>query len=85
MKMFILENCPHCKRACQWISELKEENPEYRGIEIELVDEAKNSDLANCYDYYYVPSIFDGEFKLHEGVASKEILKSIFDNYLNKL
>lgn len=82
MKLFILENCPHCINARRWIKELKEEYPEYNRIEIELVDEQVNSELANQYDYYYVPSLFDGDVKLHEGVASKEGLKNIFDHYL---
>lgn len=82
MRMFILKNCPHCKRAIGWIEELKRENSEYEKIEIELVDEEIDSDLANQYNYYYVPAIYDGEFKLHEGVATKNEIKTIFDSYL---
>ena len=41
-----------------------------------------NSELADQYDYYYVPALFDGNTKLHEGVASKDGLKKIFDQYL---
>lgn len=82
MKLFVLENCPHCRNACRWIEELKNECPEYKQIDIELIDEQVNSELANQYDYYYVPSLFDGEVKLHEGVASKEKLKNIFNRYL---
>ena len=51
-------------------------------IEIELIDEQINSELADQYDYYYVPALFDGNTKLHEGVASKDGLKKIFDQYL---
>ena len=36
------------------------------------------------YDYYYVPCFFDGNQKLHEGVASKEIIQNIFDDYLRR-
>lgn len=84
MKMFILKNCPHCKRARNWIAELKKENPEYDKIDVELIDEQVNNELANQYDYYYVPSIFEGNIKLHEGVATKEVIKDIFDNYLRQ-
>lgn len=84
MKMFILENCPHCIRARRWIEELKRDDPEYDRIKIDLIDEQINSELADQYDYYYVPAIFDGDNKLHEGVATKESLKIIFDQYLNK-
>ena len=82
MKMFILENCPHCKRARACIEEWKQENPIYQSIEIELIDEQENIEIANRYDYYYVPALFDGNIKLHEGVASKEGIRKIFDKYL---
>ena len=36
MKLFILENCPHCRNARRWIKELQDENPEYNQIEIEF-------------------------------------------------
>lgn len=81
MKIFILENCPHCRNAKRWIEELCEENSDYKNIAIEYIDEQKESVLANQYDYYYVPSIFVGDKKLHEGVASKEGIKKIFDQY----
>lgn len=82
MKLFILEHCPHCKRARAWIEELYEENSKYRDIPLEVIDEDKESEIAESYDYYYVPCFFDGDTKLHEGVARKEIIKDIFDNYL---
>lgn len=84
MKLFILENYPHCMRARHWIEELCEENPLYRDIPIELIDEAKEVELADSYDYYYVPCFYDGNIKLHEGSASKEIIKNIFDDYLRR-
>lgn len=61
---------------------MKQENPIYQSIEIELIDEQENIEIANRYDYYYVPALFDGNIKLHEGVASKEGIRKIFDKYL---
>lgn len=84
MKLFILEHCPHCQRARKWIKELCDENPLYNDIPIELIDEAKEAELADSYDYYYVPCFFDGNQKLHEGKASKEIIQKIFDDYLRR-
>lgn len=84
MKLFILEHCPHCRRARDWMKQLCEENPIYKDIPIELIDEAKEVELAESYDYYYVPCFFDGDQKLHEGVASKQIIKDIFDDYLRR-
>lgn len=81
MKIFILENCPHCNNARRWIGELCDENPAYTMIDIEYIDEQKEARLADSYDYYYVPAIFHGTDKLHEGIASKEKIKDIFDAY----
>ena len=50
----------------------------------ELIDERKEEALASSYDYYYVPCFFDGNTKLHEGVASKEIIKNIMPNLIKK-
>ena len=84
MKLFILEDCPHCIRARNWMKDLYKENPKYKDIPIEIINEAIEVDLANSYDYYYVPTFFDGDQKLHEGVASKQIIQDIFDNYLRR-
>lgn len=84
MKLFILEHCPHCKRARKWMDELYKENPLYKQIPIEIIDERKEEALASTYDYYYVPCFFEGKTKLHEGVASKDIIKTLFDNYLKE-
>lgn len=82
MKLFYLENCPHCKRARAWMEELYQENLAYKDIPIEMIEESQQVELADSYDYYYVPCFFEGDKKLHEGVASKEIIQNIFDNYL---
>lgn len=84
MKLFYLENCPHCVRARMWIEQLYQENPEYKDIPLELIEESQQAALADTYDYYYVPCFFDGNQKLHEGVASKEIIQNIFDDYLRR-
>ena len=66
------------------MEELYKENPLYKEIPIEIIDERKEEALASTYDYYYVPCFFDGDTKLHEGVASKDIIKNIFENYLKE-
>ena len=74
-----MESCPYCKAALRIMDELFASNSEYMGLEIEKIDERVHPDIAEKYDYYYVPSYYvDGE-KLHEGVASKEKIKRVFD------
>ena len=79
---FKLINCPYCIQADKWLDELREENPDYAKIEIRIVDEAKEVDFANSYNYYYVPTFFMGDKKLHEGAATKEKIKSVLDYVL---
>jgi len=80
--MFIMQTCPHCRNALQWMKELQAENPVYSKIEVSLIDENKQPDIANQYDYYYVPCYFIDDRKVHEGVASKEIVRQVLDQAL---
>ncbi|NLM34357.1 MAG: glutaredoxin [Clostridiales bacterium] len=80
--MFILASCPYCRKALAWMEELKNENPAYANIQIKIIDEGKEPEIANQYDYYYVPTYYIGKEKLHEGAAKKEIIQKIFDKAL---
>lgn len=80
--MFMLKGCPYCKKALNWMEELKNEDPKYAEIEVQMVDEQEQAELAEKYDYFYVPTYYvDGE-KVHEGAATKEIVKQVFDKAL---
>ncbi|MCX7970522.1 MAG: glutaredoxin [Negativicutes bacterium] len=70
--MFVLAKCPHCARAFQLIDEVKSERPELAEIEIEVIDEQVETELAARYDYHYVPAFFSGDRKLHEGKVERE-------------
>lgn len=76
---FYLPACPHCLLAERLLKELIAETPAYAGIPITRINEVKQRDLAERYDYWYVPCfILDGE-KLHEGHAEKEDLRRVLD------
>lgn len=64
------------------MEELKQENPRYENLEITIIDEAKQPEIANTYDYYLVPTYYVDGVKVHEGVASKEKVKAIFEKAL---
>lgn len=82
LQIFYQERCPFCKRAFQYIEELKRENPEYNNIEIKLVEETQEAAYADTFDYYYVPTFYiDGE-KVHEGGIYKNEVKEILDKAL---
>ena len=70
--LFYLTGCPYCHHAKRAVSELTDENPVYNGISIDWVEERENAALANQYDYYYVPTIFQGKTKLYEADPSED-------------
>lgn len=80
--MFILKSCPYCKEALSWMEELKKENPSYSQVDVKIIDEGIEKDLASQYDYYYVPTYYIDGIKVHEGVATKEIVKSVYEKAL---
>lgn len=80
--MFMLKNCPYCKKADRYIEELCRENPKYKEIEIARIDEKENALHATKYDYFYVPSFYINEVKYHEGAAGKEDIRKVLDKAL---
>ena len=77
--VLITDWCPHCKRAINWIDEVKQENPKYQEIKVEIIDEEKTPEMAKQYDYYYVPTYFVGMRKAFEGGTTKEIVRKVFE------
>lgn len=69
--------CPFCKKAFAYIDELKEEYPEFAKIEIEKIDEIEHPDIADKYDYYYVPTFYMDGKKLHEAGIYKDEVKEL--------
>ena len=77
--MFTMESCPYCQETLRWMDELFAENWTYKSLEIEMIDEVLHPDVAEQYDYYYVPTYYVADKKLHEGAASKKKIKRVFD------
>lgn len=78
VKMMMLDSCPHCRRALELIDELKKEHPEYAQVEIETIEENREAGKTQGYDYWYVPTFFVDNVKLHEGVPTKESVEHVF-------
>ncbi|NTV90938.1 MAG: glutaredoxin [Clostridiales bacterium] len=77
--MFVLSSCPYCRQALNWMNELKAENEEYAGVDIEIIDERLKSDIARKYDYFLVPTYYVDGSKVHEGIATKEIVRGVLE------
>lgn len=71
MTLFYLRGCPYCDNARKALAELTKENDAYAAVEVDWVEESERLELANNYDYYYVPTIFAGEKKLYEADPSQ--------------
>ena len=80
MTLFYLRGCPYCDKAKRAMAELNEENAAYAAVEADWVEENEHPELAEQYDYYYVPTIFADGKKLYEANPSQsydEIKRSI--------
>ncbi|MCI1944794.1 glutaredoxin family protein [Clostridium luticellarii] len=81
--MFVTSWCPYCRQALSWMKEIQSETPEYKNIDVKIIDEEKHPEIAKKYDYYYVPTYFVGDTKIHEGVPSQEIIREVFEKSLH--
>ena len=70
--LFYLETCPYCVKARRALEELRAEDPAFRDVEIDWVEESRQRRLADAYDYYYVPALFDGDRKLYEADPTQD-------------
>lgn len=84
VKLFYLKNCPYCKKALGYIENACEADPALRAVEIEMIEESEQPDLADKYDYYYVPCFYvDGE-KVHEGGIWADEVEGVLKKALKK-
>ncbi len=77
--LFYLKDCPYCKQTMRDLKALKKENPAYENLEITMIEESEEPDLANSYDYYYVPTFYVDEKKMAEGILDKATVKAVLD------
>lgn len=86
--LFYLSDCPYCRNAKRALEELKKENPAYGKITIDWIEESEQPELAEKYDYYYVPTMYVEGRKLYEAKPSesyemcKENVKAVLDAVL---
>ncbi len=65
VKLFYLENCPFCRRALEAVDAAKSAHPELAAVAVECIEESKQPDVAERYDYYYVPTFYIDGRKVH--------------------
>lgn len=67
VKLFYLRSCPFCKRALRYIDEARAAHPELAAVDVECIEESDEPAVADRFDYYYVPTFYIGDEKVHEG------------------
>ena len=75
-----MESCPYCKAARKWMNEIFESDVKYAEIPLTIIDEVEEPELAAKFDYYFVPTYYIEDEKVHEGAATFEIVKKVFDD-----
>lgn len=74
VKLFYLKHCPFCKKALRYIDEAKAKYAELANVEIEMIEESEQADVADKFDYYYVPTFYVDGVKVHEcGIYPEEV------------
>ena len=76
--MFYLDDCGYCQKAHRAMAELFEEKPAYRSLPITKIEESRDPETANRYDYYAVPTFYvDGEKRFEARIGmSYEAIKA---------
>ena len=77
IQMFHFAACPYCREAMRWMDELRREYPELRDVRVERIDEKLHPEIAEQYDYWYVPTFFVDGKKVHEGACTREIVERV--------
>ena len=86
--LFSRDDCGYCAKAHKAIAELKAVNPAYGTLSLREVEETREPEFIEKFDYYAVPTLYlDGvkKFEAHIGMGYDEIkdaVKRVFDEAL---
>lgn len=75
---FYLKTCPYCRQADRMIRDLINREPQFSAVQIKKIEEREHAEIADRYDYYFVPCFYIGEKKLMEGVPTPEKVRETF-------
>jgi glutaredoxin len=77
LTIYYLKYCGFCRQALNDLDAILEKHPEYREIPLELVDESVERERARKQDYFYVPTFYIDNRKVHEGAVKHDQVESI--------
>ncbi len=76
IQLFYLERCPYCKKTRADLNDLLKED-RFKELAIEMIEESVQKELADQYDYYYVPCFYVDGIKVKEGVLSMQDVEEV--------
>ena len=82
--MFYLKDCPYCIKAIRYINELQNFDNNYKNVNITMIEESEQKELADSRDYYYVPTFYVDGKKIFEGAPLKADIQNVLDIALEK-
>ncbi len=82
VELIHFESCPYCKQAKRWLQEVVAEHPELAQVHVEMIDEKLEPQRVQGRKYWYVPTFYVDGVKVHEGVASKQIVEDVLRSAL---
>lgn len=84
---FCLDSCPDCQKTDRWVAEICAVMPELKPAAESFlrVEESRQKELADAFDYEYVPAFFADGFKLHEGIPSKRAVLGILQDVARRI
>ncbi len=65
------------------VEALKQKNPEYKDIDIEIIDEDNRPDEYKHLDHYYVPAYYIDGKHIFDGVPSFELIEKVLKESIN--
>ena len=77
---FYIDDCPFCDMADRAFAELAAEDGRYAAVEVDKINEKEHPEIADRYDYYYVPTFFiDGEktFEAYFMIPYEEVREGV--------
>jgi len=77
----VMQNtCPNCQETVRLIDEVKDNRPDLRHVEVEIIDEITHPELALPYDYWEVPTFFvDAKHAMSGGKPTYSKIEEILE------
>ena len=77
LELYHFEGCPACKRAKEWIAQLRREKPELAKVEVGMTDVYRTPDYTAPESFTYVPTFFLDGRKVAEGTVTREKVEEL--------